>query len=237
MIMGRDNSRIGVRILHNIAMACLCVALLGFGGAKITDRRSTGVEPPNTLQMIYVADFDVDAEDIHSGPGLLKPRRQMSGQRPGVLSKPLVGEKNPAERARDIVELMATSLVKDLTKLGLDARRIQVGNAWPAEGLLVRGVFTEVGEGNRLRRAAVGFGAGETELQIYVAVSDLRQGSPQPFYEFDTSAESRKLPGAVITMNPYVAGAKYVLSGRDLEKNVTNTASMIARDIAGHMKK
>jgi hypothetical protein len=36
-------------------------------------------------------------------------------------------------------------------------------------------------------------------------------------------------------MNPYVAAAKFVLSGRDLNKNVTQTASKIAADIAGRL--
>ena len=132
---------------------------------------------------------------------------------------------------------MAASLVKELTKKKLNAQRFNLKRDLPPNGLLVRGVFTQVDEGNRLRRTAIGFGAGETEMQVFVSVDDLVHGSPKPFYELDTKAESRKLSGAVITMNPYVAAVKYLLSGQDMEKNITQTASKIAGDIAERIRK
>jgi hypothetical protein len=48
-------------------------------------------------------------------------------------------------------------------------------------GWLVRGVFTEVNKGNQLRRAAIGFGAGETNLQVIVAGDNLAGSAPRPF--------------------------------------------------------
>jgi len=45
----------------------------------------------------------------------------------------------------------------------------------------VRGVFTEVNKGNQLRRAAIGFGAGETNVQVIVAGDNLAGGAPRPF--------------------------------------------------------
>jgi len=56
-------------------------------------------------------------------------------------------------------------------------------------------MFTQVDEGNRLHRAVIGFGAGQTGLQLVVAIDDLAQGTPKPFYELDTSATSGKAPG------------------------------------------
>ena len=56
-----------------------------------------------------------------------------------------------------------------------------------ARGCLARGIFTEVEEGNRLRRAVIGFGQGKTDLQVFVSLDDLKCGVPKPFYEFDTS--------------------------------------------------
>ncbi len=40
------------------------------------------------------------------------------------------------------------------------------------------------------------------------------------------------MPGAIITLNPYVAAARFVLSGHDLEKNVKQTTAKIAADLA-----
>ena len=99
----------------------------------------------------------------------------------------------------------------------------------------VRDVFTQVDEGNRLRRAVIGFGAGQTGLQLAVAIDDLAQGAPRPFYELDTTAASGKAPGAVITLNPYVAIARFALSARDLEQSVKQTAAKIAADVASRV--
>lgn len=224
-------------IVVNIVMVSLCFLLFGFGGAKVTDRRDVGIGPSAMPQMIYVTDFDLEVRDVKSGPGLLPQRKQPIGPRPNIGPRARSAQKDPEVHAREIVDLMAASLVKELTKKELNAKRFNLGGALPANGLFVRGVFTQVDEGNRLRRVAIGFGAGETEMQVFVSVDDLVRGSPKPFYELDTKAESRKLPGAVITMNPYVAAAKYVLSGRDLEKNIAQTASKIAGDIAERVKK
>ncbi len=224
-------------IVVNIFMFGICFILFGFGGAKVTDKRDVGIGPVGTPQMIYVTDFDLEVQDVQSGPGLLPQRKQPIGPRPNIGPRSRNAQKDPEVYSREIVELMATSLVKELTKKELNAQRFNVRGPLPANGLLVRGVFAQVDEGNRLRRVAIGFGAGDTEVQVFVSVDDLVRGSPKPFYELDTKAESRKLPGAIITMNPYVAAAKYVLSGHDLEKNITQTASKIAADIAERVKK
>jgi len=225
------------RVATDIAIVCLFLMLLGFGGAKVYGQRDAGAGPATTPRVIYVMDFDIEVQDVQSGTGPLQSRRQGRGVLANVLPKPRNGQKDPAGEARELVDLMSTSLVKELSKLGFTASRLSAGMLPPPEGLLIRGVFAQVDEGNRLRRAVIGFGAGQTDLQVMVTVDDLAHGSPQPFYELDTNAESRKLPGAAITMNPYVAAAKFVLSGRDLNKNVTQTASKIAADLAGRLGK
>ena len=48
-------------------------------------------------------------------------------------------------------------------------------------------------------------------------------------------ATSGKAPGAVITLNPYVAIAKFALSSRDLEQNVKQAAAKIAADGASRV--
>ncbi len=217
--------------------AILCSSLLffGFGGAKISGQRDLGAGSTTSPQTIYVTDFEIDVENVQSRQGPVQSLRQGRGSRPHIFSKSASDQEDPADRARELIDLMSASLVKELTKQGLKAERIEPGKPFPDQGLLVRGVFTQADQGNRLRRATIGLGAGETELQAIVSVDDLAQGRPKPFYELDTSAESRKLPGAIITKNPYVAAAKFVLSARDLDKNVTQTASKIATEIAGRI--
>jgi hypothetical protein len=100
----------------------------------------------------------------------------------------------------------------------------------------VRGIFTEADEGNRIRRAAIGFGSGGTNLAVWVNLADLKHGRPEPFYQLEANASSRKTPGAIVTKNPYVAAAKFVLSRRDLPKNVKQAAHTIASQIISRAK-
>jgi hypothetical protein len=127
---------------------------------------------------------------------------------------------------------MSESLVQDLIDKGISARRLAPGESLPSTGWVVRGVFTEVREGNRLRRAVIGFGAGKTELQVLVYLDDLANGAPRPFAEFNTSADSGDKPSG----GKYAAGAKYMMGRFDLDKNVSQTASAIAADISQRIK-
>jgi len=181
--------------------------------------------------MIYVADFELDAQNIQQEEGRL-------ASRPGPVGR--VGERlsgtpqDPAARARELVDLMSHSLVKELTKAGFATTRVAPGAPLPAEGWLVRGIFTEVQEGNRLRRAVIGFGKGQTDVQVVVAIEDLSQGTPKPLYELEAEASSGKGPGAAPTLvlGPYGAAARFVMGGKDLEKNVKQTATKIATQVA-----
>jgi hypothetical protein len=79
----------------------------------------------------------------------------------------------------------------------------------------------------------IGFGQGKTELHVFVSLDDLAQGVPKLFYEFDAGADSGKQPGGF----KFAAAAKYAFAGLDLEKNVVESASVIAARITGRVVK
>ncbi len=199
--------------------------------AHISDERELGAQPVTKPAMIYVTDFELDAQNIKSEPGLL-PEPGTIRPRPGILSRLTGRSQTPADQARELVNRLSQSLVQDLTENGVSARRLGSGESLPSTGWLVRGVFTEVQEGNRLRRAVIGFGAGKTELQVLVYLDDLANGAPRPFAEFNTSADSGDKPGG----GKYAAGVKYMMGRFDLDKNVSQTASAIAADISQRIK-
>lgn len=213
-----------VRILFAGAIVALLAAC---GGAKVTDTNALAA-PAGAPTVVYVADFDLDASGVQqSGPGSLINR-----MRPGIIgSGPLGVARTPAQQARDLVDLMANSIVDDLRKDGIAAERLALGMPLPAAGWLVRGVFLQVDAGNRLRRAALGFGAGATDLQVASTTDQLGAGAPRPLYTLDTHAQSGKLPGAAVTLNPYVAAARFVMAGKDLDRNAKDTAAKIADQV------
>ncbi len=71
---------------------------------------------------------------------------------------------------------------------------------------------------------------------MFVAVDDLGRGAPKPMYELKTQADSGTLPGAVITLNPYVAAAPFVLSGSDLDRNDWGRGLLDAEQVTRRLK-
>ena len=126
---------------------------------------------------------------------------------------------------------MAESLTQALRTKGMTAERLRDQNL-PREGWLVQGFFTEVDEGNRLKRAGIGFGKGATSMDLQIAISDLAGSDPRAaFAVFGTVQEPTRIPGALVTMNPYVAAAKFVLQKNASERDIKKTAEQIADQI------
>ena len=175
---------------------------------------------------VWVSNFELDAGDVKTDKGGV-----IGEVRPGILERPRKRkEQDPEYQAKKIVDLMAKTIVEDLQKAGYKAQRLMPGDAQPATGAWLQGVFTEVDEGNRRRRAIVGFGSGEAKMDLYTTLTDL--AAPQkPLYEVANNENSGKKLGAVITMNPYVAAAKFVMEKKAPEKTVKKTASDIAKEV------
>jgi len=169
--------------------------------------------------VVYVSDFELDAVNVtpDSGPGQRMRRlRGLLPSGPGPMGK----DKNPQDHAKYIVNEMADALTEDLKKGGLDARRIAPGQPLPSAGWQIRGVFLSVDDGNRLRRAMVGFGAGQNDIQVAVSCDSLATADLPPLYQVVEEANSKDKPGAVIKLNPYVIAVKFVMAGGDEKQTI-----------------
>ena len=215
-------------------LALLAAVLTGCATAQVTGARQVGTASPAPAAIVYVTDFELDAHNVRSERGILPPPPPLPGLG-GMLPKLPGTPSEPAARADELVGLMSRSLIKELEASGVTARRLGGREPLPTSGWLVRGVFTSVQEGNQLRRAVIGFGAGQTDVQVVVAIDDLATGAPKPLYSVETKADSGKLPGAAITLNPYVAAARLVIAGGDVERNVKQSAAQIARQTARYL--
>jgi hypothetical protein len=205
----------------------LAISIAGCKSANVTSTPEAGLPPLPKPRMVYVADFELAAQNVKHEDSVLSGRIGPVGRVGDRLSG---NTTDPAVRARQIVELMANSLVKELSKSGFNVTRFRPGSSMPSEGWLLRGVFTEVQEGNRVRRAMIGLGEGQTDIQVVANVQNLSEGPPKPMYEVATEAGSGSMPGAAPTLvlGPYGAAARFVMAGRDLDKNVKETAKQIA---------
>jgi hypothetical protein len=177
---------------------------------------------------VVVRDFAFDVSQLHTDPGLAP-----GGQGP---AKRILGnlrpEETPAQKATRFAGLLSETIASELAALKIPATRELAGAPLPAEGLVVGGQFVEVDEGNRLKRAVVGFGAGSSEVLVQVSVYDLAQSRTQPILVYGTGTGSKPMPGGVVTMNPYAMAAKYVLSRNASEKDMRRLGKQIAKDLA-----
>ncbi|MBB5317941.1 DUF4410 domain-containing protein [Tunturibacter empetritectus] len=180
---------------------------------------------------IYVSDFELDAENVQVDKG-----SAINQVRPGILERPSKKEqRDPEAQAKKLVDTMSKSIVSDLQKAGYKAQRLAADDPKPSTGAWVHGVFTQVDEGSRIHRAIIGFGSGKATMELFVTLTDL--ASPQkPLYEASEDRASKNRPGAVITLNPYVAAAKFVMEKNAPEKTVKSTAAAISREVTLHLQ-
>jgi hypothetical protein len=177
---------------------------------------------------LYIQDFELDAADVTTDQRRhgIAPLHRITGREESS---------DPQSVAQHVVNLMSASLLEDFTKAGYTAKRLGPDDSRPAFGILISGVFTELDEGNRLRRAVIGFGAGAANMQIYVTATDL-QHPEQALYQAARDDSSGKAPGAVITMNPAVAAVKFVMSKGATDKTVKKTAKQVVSDFDKRMQ-
>jgi hypothetical protein len=217
-----------------VSLSLAAVSLAGELSKKLTgevkvENRGQGPRQPSAAPaIVYIQDFELGydvAQDDGRGKGLPVIGRVL----------PRLSQRNdPLQKARSLVGLMSDALVRGFSEQKIDARRSAAGTPLPAEGWLIRGVFTEIDQGKRVMRATIGFGAGATEMEVYVLVSDLADQPDQPFVIFGTEKEPGRIPGAVVTMNPYVAAAKFVMQKSASEKDVKKTASQIVDAVVNY---
>ncbi len=79
-------------------------------------------------------------------------------------------------------------------------------------------------EGSRIHRAVIGFGSGQATMNLYVTLTDLAHPEKNRCTRSRRMAPAKTKAGAVITMNPYVAAAKFVMEKNAPEKMVKQTA-------------
>lgn len=207
------------------ALPAASVGLLIAGCQAISNNGSVKVDKP---QPVAVYDFAFDVVKSSAEEGVQQSRqgpvRRIAGNlRPG---------ETPAQNAAQLASLLSSAIVDELAKLDIPATRYSKSSPWPASGLVVRGEFLQLDEGNQLQRAAIGFGAGATEVLAQVEVFDLAQSRSEPIHVYGTGSGSKPKPGAIVTKNPYALAAKYAMSRNASEKDVRKLGKQIAQDIA-----
>ena len=96
---------------------------------------------------------------------------------------------------QEVARVVTQKLVTEIGKLGIPA--VAAEGATPVAGpsLAIEGQFLTVDEGNRLRRAVIGFGAGASEVRTLVQVYENTNEGRRLVEDFYTTVKSSRKPG------------------------------------------
>jgi len=221
---------------RTILLFLSCAALVSLlstlpGPCLAGDAADQAAKPSFRPRIVYVADFSLDsaAEQDKGLHGPLQIRKRLKDRVDQM-------DESPAEKAARIRDTLARSIVSELTGKNVNCVRLE-GQARPSSGTwLLEGEFVEYYEGDRLKKAVIGFGSGSSDMEVRVKLSEVMDGGLRPI--FDSTIEGRKsrLPGAAVTRNPYVAGAKYVLSKKAPDREVKKLGARIAEKLYDYME-
>jgi hypothetical protein len=170
--------------------SCLLVALFAAGCAStnVSDRQQlvTGQIPkPGN---IWVYDFAATAADVPAESAL-------AGQ-PDLDTTPQTAEQ--IAEGRKLGAQIATELVAQINQLGMPATVASSETKPQINDLVIRGYLLSINEGSAIKRVAIGFGSGASELKTAVEGFQMTATGLRKIGSGDVNAGGSKTPGAAL---------------------------------------
>jgi hypothetical protein len=212
-----------------------------FGPTAATVAQAAVTWPASPPQRIYVLPFTMEPglqEELRQqgGGGLLPqgPVRQALAARPRVVDM-VTGRDRSEPPGVAVSRLVAESLAK----AGWPVSFWSEAGPPPADGWRLTGQVVRLDEGSAAARNAIGFGVGNKQIGIDVALADPATAGGAPFFILDSSDKGRRMPGtvavgAIAGFNPAVVAGKLVASNSgfaDIAQQL-RLADEIARSVA-----
>jgi hypothetical protein len=179
---GRSGRALG--LVSILGLALVGVAGCGRTSVESVDVKSTSLPRP---QLIVVHDFGASASAVALDSAIgARVMESLKGNQE-VQDHLKVGQ--------EVAKILTENLVKEIGRLGIPA--VAAADATPAAGptLQIEGQFVTVDEGNRMRRAVIGFGAGASEVRTMVQVFETTGDGRRLVEDFYTTAKSSRKPG------------------------------------------
>ena len=223
-------------ILHSLFLGA-ALTLGAITPAKVdnvVDNAPSSMRPP---QIIYVSLFSTAGTSNQVNPDQGEGRPHLFGMFRGGEENTILGQRKEQQQV-DILQKLPGILQKTLVQ----ALNQGVARATAGDGMLatqencwiVRGQFVVVDQGSRAMQAGIGFGAGQSHVEVRAQLYTL-SNPDQPFLIFDTNGASGHMPGAVVIPNPYVAAAKFVMAKQEPEKETKKIGKQMAVEIGKFM--
>jgi hypothetical protein len=194
--------------------ACGLLALVAFGcaGAQVTQQSSAAPVMTSRPGQVIIYPFAVNSSDVSLNSGIFQAAyRNMTDANETDQQTQL---------AHQTAQNICVRVAANLTQQGITATCLQRGV--PPTGnnvLILDGQFTDISEGNRLRRMVIGLGAGASKVDTVVQVIQKTDQGTSEIIDFATSADSGYMPGAGIT-GPAGAAAGGAAAAASLGVNI-----------------
>jgi Domain of unknown function (DUF4410) len=168
------------------------VAIVGCAGASVGPGINSQPVSSGRPSTIYVYPLAVSAQEVTLNQGFFqKTYRDVSDSNQ---------DQSQVQLGDQTANAMANEMVQQLEALGFVANTVARGTQVSGENvLIVDGTFTDINEGNRLRRMVIGLGSGQSNLAAQVQVYQMANGNTQQIMNFSTEANSGSMPGAALT--------------------------------------
>jgi hypothetical protein len=206
------------------ALQICCVLLatvLGCASAKTSNEKQSNL-PPGAPSMIYVQNFELGAATLKADPGTISGR-------PRLIQ---FGKKDPATEIDKIGDELEKEIVANLQKAKIPAKRLEDNADRPASGWLVNGELMDVEEGNRMQKAVLGFGIGNSKATLFVNVRDAAKPKEADLLDFNVTSEGNKAPGGgvgeVAMHSPYAMAASFALNRDAVDADIKRAAKEIS---------
>lgn len=218
------------------------IFLFFMGCAKTNVRTTNIVDSANLAKpdQVLVQDFTVDIKDIQtSSSPLSKLQRAMANESLGAAQ---------TELGHEVSNVLANELTEKIKALGFNVVRISQPAAIPQGAILITGRFSNINEGNAIRRNVIGLGLGQSSVDSEVHVfAPLPSGDNEELIHFNAHTDSGEMPGAAV-MGPVGAAAgagNAAVIGLNAAKGAASTyksasakqAKKLAENIAGELAK
>ena len=179
-------------VIFNRIYLVLAVATFGCAGAQVTQQSSAAPISASPPTAVIVYPFAVDTSDVSLNSSLFQVAyRNMSGANQTEQEDQL---------AHQTAHNICVQVAANLTQKGITTTCLQRGVPPTGNNVLVLdGQFTDISEGNRLRRMVIGLGAGASKVDTVVQVIQKTPQGSSELLDFATSADSGYMPGAGIT--------------------------------------
>src|SRR5215469_3605456 len=172
--------------------AALAVAMLGCAGAQVSQQSSAAPIVNARPSAIVVYPFAVSSADVSLNSSIFQ-----------VAYRNASDENATAEQeqlAHQTAQNICVSVAAELTKQGVTTTCLQRGVPPTGNNILILdGQFTDISEGNRLRRMVIGLGAGQSKVDTVVEVIQKTDQGTTEIIDFATTADSGYMPGAGVT--------------------------------------